>query len=939
MPHHHRCIHCGKETIESRSGDTLSDSSVVGASLFPPSSAQHSPADAAPAASASAYRATLALLTREQLIDRLCAIELAQHHASTAMASPVTEEETADVRDSGHVKRQRICSDNNNLPSMAAVSSGSSLQASPTADADVEMKATENNASDATPARSTSAMGATSEPSTLSKREQKRRKHADSAAADAAARHEMSIAASSNAGPSTSSVAASAASSASHASSPATSFAPQPSIKQQDHHQGKKKKKKKSSASSSSLDWSRVHRRHIALKIMYVGTDYLGFAIQSNLEDLNSPTGRGRQSIGGGSSSDGSSAGTVRVDRSKSASSSSIEGELLRALLLTRLIPDRDAAHLSRCGRTDKGVHSAGQVIALVVRSSLSRGLGIVPKGWTGKEEKKQNNTKDDMCVGEGNGGAQGRDDDDATTPASPSTDPALLSATEQETMCARCGVPGLCFATDADCSNHDVELDYVRILNAVLPSTIRVIAWQPVPLSFSARFSCTARTYRYFFHADGLSLDRMRVAARKLIGSHDFRNFCRVDPTVNTHFTRFVSDIQIKLCSEVPEDCVQVTSVWPCTDGEWRKERRSRTSKIGSGRGSADAAVDATLEQPHPDTFCELIIHGNAFLYHQVRCMAGILFLVGRGVECEDLVERLLDPERTPNKPNYDMASELPLVLYDSHFPSLPHTPAFDYQTKPATNPNDWSSFVGQPDSATGDAKQVDESLKPESDPHMAASVSASSSVSFSSSSSSIPHAATSPSTSVLPLSSALNLYPSASLCLRNCELLFAHFNHLWRIDSVKLKVLELFMNQIARNMQSVRNECAKIDMDQAEKIRRDKATHNKVKEKKVVHAEAGVNSSSEASPYALPSIIPSFSLLLEATLTSRGIGLRPMSQSSSTYSSIFLRPMEPSYAEKVAALKGKKLERHVEVKELTERYRRKDGDYAPKTERTKIR
>lgn len=32
-------------------------------------------------------------------------------------------------------------------------------------------------------------------------------------------------------------------------------------------------------------------------------------------------------------------------------------------------------------------------------------------------------------------------------------------------------------------------ELDYVRILNRVLPKDIRVMGWCPVPVDFSARF------------------------------------------------------------------------------------------------------------------------------------------------------------------------------------------------------------------------------------------------------------------------------------------------------------------------------------------------------------------------------------------------------------------------------------------------------------------
>lgn len=40
-------------------------------------------------------------------------------------------------------------------------------------------------------------------------------------------------------------------------------------------------------------------------------------------------------------------------------------------------------------------------------------------------------------------------------------------------------------------------EMDYCVMLNRVLPPDIRALAWAPVTDNFSARFSCTDRTYR----------------------------------------------------------------------------------------------------------------------------------------------------------------------------------------------------------------------------------------------------------------------------------------------------------------------------------------------------------------------------------------------------------------------------------------------------------
>ena len=68
----------------------------------------------------------------------------------------------------------------------------------------------------------------------------------------------------------------------------------------------------------------------------------------------------------------------------------------------------------------------------------------------------------------------------------------------------------------------------------------------------------------------------------------------------------------------------------------------------------------------------CEMTIVGKAFLMHQVRCMAGILFLIGNGLEQPSVIDHMLDMERCPRKPQYGMAAAEPLVLYDCEFEGL---------------------------------------------------------------------------------------------------------------------------------------------------------------------------------------------------------------------------------------------------------------------------
>ncbi|KAL0557077.1 hypothetical protein IC582_005595 [Cucumis melo] len=264
-------------------------------------------------------------------------------------------------------------------------------------------------------------------------------------------------------------------------------------------------------------------KRYIALKVMYFGQRFYGFASEAQME----PT---------------------------------VESEIFRALEKARLlVGGRKESCYSRCGRTDKGVSSVGQVIALYLRSNL----------------------KDP-----------------------PNAENSCHNAEEQ----------------------HDGEIDYVRVINKVLPNDIRVLGWCPVPVGFSARFhrfSCLRRKYKYFFWGANLDISAMERAGKKFVGEHDFRNFCKMD-AANVHNYR---------------RCIMSFDISPC-----------------------DVRTEGNL-------LWAFNIEGSAFLWHQVRCMVAVVFMVGQGLEDPDVVDILLDPLRTPRKPQYVMASENPLVLHSCEF------------------------------------------------------------------------------------------------------------------------------------------------------------------------------------------------------------------------------------------------------------------------------
>lgn len=92
-----------------------------------------------------------------------------------------------------------------------------------------------------------------------------------------------------------------------------------------DGNAGSSKKERKKSGKDRPFDFSAHPRRHVALRLAYLGWAYQGFAVQENTDNT-------------------------------------VEARLFEALLKTRLIQDRQSSNYHRCGRTDKGVSAFSQV-------------------------------------------------------------------------------------------------------------------------------------------------------------------------------------------------------------------------------------------------------------------------------------------------------------------------------------------------------------------------------------------------------------------------------------------------------------------------------------------------------------------------------------------------------------------------------------------------
>ncbi|OAD76156.1 hypothetical protein PHYBLDRAFT_89463, partial [Phycomyces blakesleeanus NRRL 1555(-)] len=215
-----------------------------------------------------------------------------------------------------------------------------------------------------------------------------------------------------------------------------------------------------------------------------------------------------------------------------------------------------------------------------------------------------------------------------------------LMHPTPEKAQFSRCGrtdrgVSGLGQVISLNVRStmaNGKEIPYLETINRLLPDDIRVLAWAPVSDTFNARFDCRSRTYKYFFPKHTLNIERMKETAYHFIGSHDFRNFCKLDPSkniTNYHRTILSLDIQPVL-------------------------------------GLDTSGVGLNTE------FYEVKLKGTAFLWHQVRCMMSILFLVGQGLESPEIVKKLMDVETIQARPDYPMASDLPLLLYDCEFENI---------------------------------------------------------------------------------------------------------------------------------------------------------------------------------------------------------------------------------------------------------------------------
>ena len=408
------------------------------------------------------------------------------------------------------------------------------------------------------------------------------------------------------------------------------------------HNPPKPRRRRSASPSrrASPFDPSKYSTRHIALRFAYLGGRYNGYEhANGNVTPLPTVEEVLWKAL--------RKARLISPPVTSADESMEVVWDAVKRVEMGPLDINWEGCEYSKCGRTDRGVSAFGQVVGVRVRSNQPLAKLEVEEKDMGQDESQEADT----VIGELNG---------------------ILDLSDIDADGLMSGLREATFHPISD------ELPYISILNSILPSDIRILAWCPdPPPGFDARFSCTERRYKYFFtnpafmpmpgrlgrqnmagraseaREGWLDIEAMRLAAKKLEGLHDFRNFCKIDSSKQmATYKRRITHADVE---EVKQQGGPVSF-----DAE---------PALACGAGRIAALGDRALPEGCGPQVYSFNVHGSAFLWHQVRHMAAILFLVGQGLEQPSVIDDLLDIKLNLGRPMYEMASDIPLVLWDCIF------------------------------------------------------------------------------------------------------------------------------------------------------------------------------------------------------------------------------------------------------------------------------
>ncbi len=141
-------------------------------------------------------------------------------------------------------------------------------------------------------------------------------------------------------------------------------------------------------------------------------------------------------------------------------------------------------------------------------------------------------------------------------------------------------------------------------VMNNALPKDIRILSSEEADKNFHSRFSCLAKTYRYVINTNpdadvfsknyewqlrhDLDANAMQMAAKHIVGEHDFRSFMTTGPEME-NTTRNVHSLEI-----VKED--NLIKIYIKADGYLYNMVRIITGtlvSVGEGRISPDSVKE----------------------------------------------------------------------------------------------------------------------------------------------------------------------------------------------------------------------------------------------------------------------------------------------------------------------------------------------------------
>ena len=155
-------------------------------------------------------------------------------------------------------------------------------------------------------------------------------------------------------------------------------------------------------------------------------------------------------------------------------------------------------------------------------------------------------------------------------------------------------------FKCDVNMSAEDV----LMYLNRYLPEDVRVKDAMEMPERFHSRLNAVSKTYKYliatkkpdvfrrkyiFFSDETVDVEKMKSAAEKLIGTHDFKGF----------------------------------------------------SSVGKTKKSTVRTVNS-IDIEEIDGIITVKINGSGFLYNMVRIIVGTLYEIGTGKKDESVIEKI---------------------------------------------------------------------------------------------------------------------------------------------------------------------------------------------------------------------------------------------------------------------------------------------------------